>query len=88
MGEIIATDLWNYGMPFIRYQMGDVGVKSGRLCSCGRGLPLLQEVTGRISDFFIDSKGGLVHGEYFTHLFYGIEGVEQFQLIQEKFLIK
>ncbi len=83
MGEIIATDLWNYGMPFIRYQMSDVGVKSGRLCSCGRGLPFLQEVTGRISDFFIDSKGGLVHGEYFTHLFYGIEGVEQFQLIQE-----
>jgi len=82
-GEIIVTDLWNYGMPFIRYQMGDVGVKSDRTCSCGRGLPLLQQVTGRVSDFIVDSRGGLVHGEYFTHLFYGLSGVEQFQLVQE-----
>jgi phenylacetate-CoA ligase len=82
-GEIIVTDLWNYGMPFIRYQMGDVGVKSDRHCSCGRGLPLLQQVSGRVSDFIVDSGGGLVHGEYFTHLFYGLHGVEQFQLVQE-----
>ena len=82
-GEIIVTDLWNYGMPFIRFQMGDLGVMGARLCSCGRGLPLLQEVTGRVSDFIVDARGGLVHGEYFTHLFYGLEGIEQFQLIQE-----
>jgi phenylacetate-CoA ligase len=36
-----------------------------------------------VSDFIIDSKGGLVHGEYFTHLFYGLDGIEQFQLVQE-----
>lgn len=82
-GEIIVTDLWNYGMPLIRYQMGDIGVKSDRVCSCGRGLPMLHEVRGRVSDFIVDSKGGLVHGEYFTHLFYGIGGIEQFQLVQE-----
>jgi phenylacetate-CoA ligase len=82
-GEIIVTDLWNYGMPFIRYQMGDVGVRSLHPCSCGRNLPTIKDVTGRVSDFFVDAKGGLVHGEYFTHLFYGLEAVEQFQLIQE-----
>ena len=83
MGEIIVTDLWNYGMPFIRYQMGDVGISCDRQCSCGRGLPLLGNVTGRVSDFIVDANGGLVHGEYFSHLFYGIEGIKQFQLIQE-----
>jgi len=83
MGEVIVTDLWNYGMPFIRYQLGDVAVQSNRTCKCGRGLRMLQEVTGRVSDFIVDADGGLVHGEYFTHLFYGIEGIEQFQLIQE-----
>jgi phenylacetate-CoA ligase len=82
-GEIIVTDLWNYGMPFIRYQMGDVGIKSSQSCNCGRSLPKIKEVQGRVSDFFIDARGGLVHGEYFTHLFYGLEGVEQFQLVQE-----
>jgi phenylacetate-CoA ligase len=82
-GEIIVTDLWNYGMPFIRYQMGDVGIKTQQKCSCGRTLPMIKEVKGRTSDFIVDSKGNLVHGEYFTHLFYGLKGVQQFQLIQE-----
>lgn len=82
-GEIIVTDLWNYGMPFIRYQMGDVGSKSSQSCTCGRNLPIIKNIEGRVSDFIVDSKGGLVHGEYFTHLFYGLEGVDQFQLVQE-----
>jgi phenylacetate-CoA ligase len=82
-GEIIVTDLWNYGMPFIRYQMGDVGSKSTQPCTCGRNLPAIKNIEGRVSDFIVDSKGSLVHGEYFTHLFYGLEGVEQFQLVQE-----
>ena len=82
-GEIVVTDLWNYGMPFIRYQTGDVAVRSDALCSCGRRLPMLKEVKGRVSDFIVDTKGGLVHGEYFSHLFYGLKGIEQFQMIQE-----
>ncbi|HEX9061623.1 MAG TPA: hypothetical protein VF941_15690 [Clostridia bacterium] len=82
-GEVIVTDFWNYGMPFIRYQMGDVGVKSSHVCSCGRGLPMVDKIKGRVSDFIVDTKGALVHGEYFTHLFYGITEIEQFQLIQE-----
>ncbi|WP_319586816.1 hypothetical protein [uncultured Desulfobulbus sp.] len=83
IGEIIVTDLWNYGMPFIRYQMGDVAAKSFKRCGCGRNLPIIKDVNGRVSDFFVDANGGLIHGEYFTHLFYGVEGVEQFQFVQE-----
>lgn len=82
-GEVVVTDLWNYGMPMIRYKMGDVAMKSDHVCSCRRGLPVIGGIEGRVGDFIVDSKGGLVHGEYFTHLFYGVEGVEQFQFIQE-----
>ena len=52
-GRIIATDLWNYAFPFIRYENGDAG-KWLNECSCGRGLPLL-EVHGRFNDFIITS---------------------------------
>jgi len=83
VGEVIVTDLWNYGMPFIRYQLGDVAAKSKSPCSCGRGLPMLKEVTGRVSDFIVDTRGRLIHGEYFTHLFYGVNNVKQFQFVQE-----
>lgn len=82
-GEIVVTDLMNFGMPFLRYRMGDIGFLSPDECTCGRGLPLLGSVEGRVSDFLIAADGTRIHGEYFTHLFYGISGVRQFQLIQE-----
>lgn len=82
-GDILITDLTNKAMPLIRYNLGDVGNKSSKQCTCGNQLPILQEVEGRSGDFFVTEKGALVHGEYFTHLFYGIEDVVQFQVIQE-----
>ena len=45
------TDLLNKGMPFIRYRIEDVGVPSDRVCPCGRGLPLMERVTGRVADY-------------------------------------
>lgn len=83
MGEVIVTDLYNYAMPFIRYKIGDVAIATSEICNCGRGLPLIQGVEGRVSDFIVTRDGKIIHGEYFTHLFYGEEGVQQFQLIQE-----
>ncbi|MES2663453.1 MAG: hypothetical protein V4629_09150 [Pseudomonadota bacterium] len=85
-GEIVVTDLWNYGMPFIRYRMGDIGRFKKGTCSCGRTLPLLAEVKGRTSDFFKDHHGKKIHGEYFTHWFYEDDRVYQFQLIQESLM--
>ncbi len=82
-GDILVTDFSNKGMPLIRYNLGDVGRLTNEMCSCGRTLPLLQSVEGRSGDFFVADNGSLVHGEYFTHLFYGIEGVIKFQMIQE-----
>ncbi len=45
-GAIVITDLLNRGMPLIRYRIEDVGVPSARRCSCGRGLPLMERVSG------------------------------------------
>lgn len=81
--SIILTDLLNYGMPFIRYDTGDVGTSSKEECNCGRGMPMMADVKGRSTDFIVTRKGEMIHGEYFTHLFYDIEGVKKFQLIQE-----
>src|SRR5207249_8098782 len=41
-GAVVVTDLTNRAMPIIRYQVGDVAVLSDRVCTCGRGLPLLE----------------------------------------------
>ena len=50
-GVILVTSLRNFGMPFIRYAIGDVGRPSDDVCGCGRGLPLMASVEGRISQF-------------------------------------
>ncbi len=82
-GEVVVTDFWNYGMPLIRYRMDDRAKHASTACDCGRGLPLLESVDGRSSDFLTAADGTLIHGEFFSHLFYGIDSVSQFQFVQE-----
>lgn len=84
-GDILITQLNNFTMPFIRYRIGDIGRLSNEICPCGNQLPVLAELLGRSTATFRAKNGTLVHGGYFTQLFYNIEGVAQFQLIQESF---
>ena len=81
-GNIIITNLHNYSMPMIRYDIGDLGVMSADRCGCGSSLPVLERLTGRITDHFLLRNGTRVHGEFFTHLFYFRDWVEQFQIDQ------
>ena len=82
-GEILITQLNNYAMPFIRYRIGDIGILSDEMCPCGNQLPVLADLLGRTTATFRTRTGALVHGGYFTQQFYGIDGVSQFQIIQE-----
>ncbi len=83
IGRIVVTNLNNYAMPFIRYEVGDLGIPSPRACVCGRGLPLLDSVVGRTTDMITSPSGKLLHGEFFTHLFYKLNGIYQFRVVQE-----
>jgi len=56
-GELVVTDLSNHYMPFIRYRTGDLAVQTDRLCSCGRGLPLLERIEGRPFDAIRTTSG-------------------------------
>lgn len=82
-GQIVVTDLINRGMPLIRYQVGDVGMVASRSCSCGRGLPLIEKVTGRVADFLKRKDGSLVAGvSLVERTVTAIPGIEQMQIIQ------
>ena len=82
-GEILITQLNNYAMPFIRYRIGDVGLLSDEICPCGNDLPILAELLGRTTATFRTRSGAFIHGGYFTQQFYDLDGVTQFQIIQE-----
>jgi phenylacetate-CoA ligase len=84
-GKIVVTDLVNKAMPFIRYQVEDVGVPSIRRCSCGRGLPLMESVTGRVADFLMKRDGAKVAGiSLIENTLTKMPGINQMQIVQEK----
>jgi len=53
-GRIVCTSLNFFAMPFIRYEIGDVGVLGESPCSCGRGLPLMTRLMGGRTIFLYD----------------------------------
>jgi phenylacetate-CoA ligase len=84
-GAIVVTDLTNYGMPFIRYRLGDVGVPSDRRCKCGRSYLLMESVEGRAADYIVTPDGKFVSGISLTENFATlIQGLAQMQIVQER----
>jgi phenylacetate-CoA ligase len=88
-GNIVVTSLTNYAMPFIRYWIGDRGRLTDKKCPCGRGFPLLESVSGRSLETFINSKGeyvspvSLISTIGYTFLDPGF--VKKFQLVQDDY---
>jgi phenylacetate-CoA ligase len=71
MGEVVVTDLNNYCMPLIRYRLGDVAVAVDpkASCACGRGLPLIGKIEGRVQALIFGKSGRYMPGTFFAHLF-------------------
>lgn len=83
-GEILITDLENLAMPLIRYKIGDVGSLSAKACSCGRGLPVVERLEGRVTDFLETVDGVKISGVAIsTYVITNIKGIQQVQVIQE-----
>jgi phenylacetate-CoA ligase len=83
-GPLLITDLCNFAMPLIRYQIGDVATLSELPCTCGRGLPIIEKVEGRDADYVVTPAGTLISGISLTENFAVlIKGAAQVQIIQE-----
>ena len=82
-GELVVTDLINYAAPLIRYRTGDLGSLLGHTCSCGRALPLMGGVVGRVYDMFVLPDGSQLFGGAFSTFFYNyVSEVRSFQVHQ------
>jgi len=82
-GEIVITNLSTRDFPFVRYKIGDVGIISDEVCSCGRGLPLLAEIKGRSTDFIVAQDGTIMHGLALIYVLRDLPGIETFKIVQE-----
>ncbi|MBU5255478.1 phenylacetate--CoA ligase family protein [Tissierella praeacuta] len=81
-GILLVTDLNNFSMPRLRYQIGDRAVLTDRNCQCKMGLPILEKIDGREDDMFVTVDGELIHGHIFNHISRSIEAIQKFQIIQ------
>jgi len=82
LGALIVTSLSNFAMPFIRYEIGDLGVLSDEDCPCGRGLPLIKSVSGRIHNIIVCDNGNFIPGEFFSLILKDYKWIIGFQVIQ------
>ena len=82
-GEIVVTHLATQDYPFIRYATGDVGALGTQPCACGRGLPLLQKIEGRSTDFLTAQDGTVMHGLALVYIVRELPQVRGFKIIQE-----
>ena len=85
--ELVCTDLYNYGMPFIRYRTGDSGSLDAAPCSCGRNTPRIVDLGGRLADVLITRDGRTIQpGALIAYVVLGAPGpLGQMQIIHEAF---
>jgi phenylacetate-CoA ligase len=58
--HIVATGFYNAAMPLLRYDTRDLAVPASEPCACGRALPAIQRIVGRLEDFLLASDGSQV----------------------------
>lgn len=86
-GEIVCTSLFNFAMPFIRYNVGDIGVPSGNECECGITLPTMNMIEGRKDSMLVLPGNRIVSPRNFNiamNYFDGIQSIEEFRVIQKR----
>ena len=82
-GEIVVTHLATRDFPFVRYRTGDVGTLRTHPCACGRGLPMLDRIEGRSTDFVVAEDGTLMHGLALIYVLRDLPEIASFKIVQE-----
>ncbi|MGH7486427.1 MAG: hypothetical protein ACREMY_12640, partial [bacterium] len=83
-GEVVATALHSFAMPFVRYRLGDVVVQGPPRCECGWEGAVLQRIAGRVIDYFPLPCGGRLHPYVLVGpLVAEATWVQRFKLVQE-----
>jgi len=80
VGEVVCTGLVNFDQPLIRYRIGDMMRLSGAACTCGRSMPVIEEILGRVEDTVIGKDGREM--VRFHGIFVGLPNVIEGQIIQ------
>lgn len=90
VGRIVVTDLYNYAMPFVRYDTGDVGAWV-YTTHFGKKVKAIGNFGGRVVDMIFDTNGNQVSPHTVTNTMWEFQGIKQYQFVQQgekKYLLK
>jgi len=84
LGEVVVTNLENWGSPLVRYNLQDLAypLEESYSCPLSLGLSRLESVVGRHNDSIRLSDGRIIHSSFFTELIPVLEYVHNFQVNQ------
>jgi len=83
-GRVVLTDLHNYAMPFIRYEIGDFAEVGGD-CTCGRSLPVLTRILGRTRNMLVLPSGEQLWPHFRVTDLTDLAPIRQLQVIQHTY---
>jgi phenylacetate-CoA ligase len=83
-GKVVVTSLMNYGLPLIRYEIGDYAVTIEGPCPCGRNLSRLSHIIGRQRGQLIRPDGRIMFSHYLNSGIRKAGAIRQFQVIQHE----
>ena len=82
VGRLVGTTLHNRAMPLLRYATNDMTALRPGVCSCGRGLELMEDVTTKAEDVLTLKDGRLISPSVLTHPFKPLDCIEGSQIVQ------
>jgi len=83
-GRLVVTSLGKFAMPLLRYDTQDVATMTDELCPCGRGLPLVSGLKGRVVDMSYTPSGKLIAVYMFTPLLGALaDEIDNWQVVHE-----
>ncbi len=81
--RVVSTGFWNLAMPLIRYDLGDIVIKSPEVCPCGRAFPVVSSIEGRQGDVIRTPSGRQFGAAILTHILYGTNHIAESQIVQD-----
>lgn len=82
-GELVVTSFAQWQMPLIRYRTGDLAVapRESNACACGRSLPMIDGVLGRVEDL-VHTVDGRKIGMFSYRTLKHVPGIREAQIVQ------
>lgn len=80
-GEVVVTSLTRKYQPLVRFRLGDMAMWDAEPCPCGRQMPVIKEVLGRIEDVVVGPDGRQM--VRFHGVFVNQPHVREGQIVQE-----